>query len=64
MYEVHASYRYNRSNAKILHRIKLNIVIWADIFSFLYKSATNINEKREQLTSLTFSLVSPNTIAL
>ena len=37
MYEVHASYRYNRSKAKILHRIKLNNVIWADIFSFSYK---------------------------
>ena len=54
MYKVHVSYRYNRSKAKILHRIKLNIVIQAGIFSFLYKRAPNTKEKREHLTSLTF----------
>ena len=41
MYKVHVSYRYNRSKAKILHRIKLNIVIRANVFSFLYKSEPN-----------------------
>ena len=64
MYEVHASYRYNRSKAKILHRIKLNNVIWADIFSFLYKRAPNTKEKCEHLTSLTFLRYrqTPNTL--
>ena len=42
MYEVHASYRYNRSKAKKLHRIKLNNVIRVGIFSFLYKRAPNV----------------------